>query len=316
MLKSALKLILRIFRRLTGAELILQNQRSILKKLDSQRYESGELKHLLLQTISLSKYSLQNADTVQKQPIYSRCAEIVSLLSPMDVSGGDYVRIGRDCDGGYVMLDNFLQVRVEAAYSFGISDDVSWDLDIANRSIDVFMYDHTINKLPKIHSRFNFYKLGITGSKAGENLKTFTELINDNNHIDSNSLILKMDIEGCEWDVFRETPIDLINKFSQIVIEFHGLLPYENNKNYENIIQVLRKINKTHQSIHVHANSMSTPLWIGDMVLPNLLEVTYIRRSDVANKLRSNTRRFPTCLDKPTIEGLPDIELGRFRHNK
>jgi hypothetical protein len=35
-----------------------------------------------------------------------------------------------------------------AAHSFGIAEDVSWDATIAERGMDVFMYEHTSDKLP------------------------------------------------------------------------------------------------------------------------------------------------------------------------
>jgi hypothetical protein len=69
-----------------------------------------------------------------------------------------YVRMGKKFDGGYVMLDSFNRQNVDAAYSFGIDNDVSWDLDMARRGIDVFMFDHTISKLPRDHTKFHFFK--------------------------------------------------------------------------------------------------------------------------------------------------------------
>ena len=67
----------------------------------------------------------------------------------MDVLGAKYRRVGRDFDGGYVMLDDFSSQKFDAAYSFGINDDVSWDEAMAALGMDIFMYDHTIEKLPK-----------------------------------------------------------------------------------------------------------------------------------------------------------------------
>ena len=93
------------------------------------------------------------------------------LLSPKEVVGKKLVRIGHDYDGGYVMVDD---IENCIAYSFGIADDVSWDLGMAYRGVDVYMYDHTIKKLPTQHERFHFFKNGICGENdRGENLKTF-----------------------------------------------------------------------------------------------------------------------------------------------
>ncbi len=87
------------------------------------------------------------------------------------------------------------------------------------------MYDHTIDKLPKYHSRFHFFKEGVTGDPDEAGLETLSNLLRRNGHQASQNLLLKMDIEGYEWAVFEETPSAVIGQFSQIVIELHGLNP-------------------------------------------------------------------------------------------
>ncbi len=289
-------------RRLLGTEQILKRQ---------EQQQQYQLKMLFILGNAL-KYSLADPEKVKTTTAYKRCAEIVSLLSPMDVKGQNYVRVGRDCDGGYVMLDDFQKEKVDAAYSFGIGGDASWDEAIANRGIDVFMFDHLIDRLPKRHLKFHYFKTGVTGYERGTNLKTLSELIAENGHATRKNLIMKMDVEGREWDIFKEAASEVIGQFSQLVVEFHGLSSAAYGQKHLSIVNVLKKINQTHQSIHVHANNISAPLWIGKLVLPDLLEVTYIRRADVKDKLIANIRQFPTEIDRPNFEGWPDLYLGNF----
>ena len=54
--------------------------------------------------------------------------------------------IGPKRDGGYVLMDDFHNISI--AYSFGIDGDVSFDAALAQKNIDIYMYDHTINSLP------------------------------------------------------------------------------------------------------------------------------------------------------------------------
>ena len=308
-MKAFLRALLRFGRRLLGTEQILQAQR---QQLEDQRRSFGELKQQLLKANSLLKYSLVDLEKVRASATYKRCAEIIALLMPRDVAGGSYVRVGRPFDGGYVMLDNFSADSVAAAYSFGISNDVSWDEAIAARAIDVFLFDHTIDGLPRQHPRFHFTKLGVTGYRSGKDLETLGGLLKQNAHAACDNLIMKMDIEGCEWDVLSAAPADVISRFSQIVLEFHGLCPAAPDPDYLAVVAVLKKINQTHQCVHVHANTNSDRLWIGDLVLPELLEVTYVRRADFQNQLVPNTRRFPTEIDQPTFANMPDFELDSF----
>jgi hypothetical protein len=301
--------ILHFFRRLLGTAQILQQQEQWQQK---QEWQQQQQQRALLMLGNMLKHSSAGLEKIKTTPTYKRCAGIISLLSPMDVKDGKFVRIGRSFDGGYIMLDNFQTEKIDAAYSYGINNDVSWDEDIANRGIDVFMFDHTIEQLPKHHPKFHFFKIGLTGHKKGANLNTLEECIAKNGHTRCRNLIMKMDIEGCEWDVFKEISADVLNQFSQIVVEFHNLSSAVYDQKESLITDVLKKINQTHQSIHVHANSALFPLWVGDLVIPELLEVTYIRRIDVKEKLIRNTREFPTEIDQPNLERLPDIYLGNF----
>jgi hypothetical protein len=289
------------FRRLLGTAQIQQQEQW------SHQYQQKAL----LTFWNALKYSLTDPEKVEITVANKRCAEIVSLLSPMDVKGGKYVRVGRDYDGGYIMLDGF-QKNTDAAYSFGIGNDVSWDEAIANRGIDVFMFDHNIDLMPKHHPKFHYFKTGVTGYRKGASLKTLGNLIIENGHSMCKNLIMKMDIEGCEWDIFEEVKSDVIDQFSQIIVEFHELTFTIYNQKYLPIVNVLKKINQTHQSIHVHANNINLPLWIGKLVLPTELEVTYIRRTEVKDRLVANTRQFPTEIDQPTVPSCPDIYLGSF----
>jgi hypothetical protein len=242
---------------------------------------------------------------------YHCCAEIVFLLSPKDVEGARYIRVGKDHDGGYVMVDDF-ERKIEAAYSLGVGDDVSWDEAIAERGIDVYLYDHTIKQLPREHPKFHYFKTGVTGCQKGQGLKPLEALIRGNGHPAFGNLILKMDVEGSEWNILKTLSSDVIGWFSQLIVEFHGLHRALDDASGYEVVEMLQKLNLTHQSVHVHGNNFSEARWVGDLVLPDVLEVTYVRRADFKDRLVQNKRQFPTVLDQPNDASLPDIYLGSF----
>jgi hypothetical protein len=301
--------IARTFRTLLGTEQVLnlleQQQQQLIKEFKAQQ-------HRLDRATSYLEFTAIDQARLRESNKFQNLHEIISLLAPKDIVGAKYRRVGRDYDGGYVMLDDFSSRKVDAAYSFGINDDVSWDEEIAEHGIDIYMYDHTIDKLPKYHSRFHFFKEGVTGDPDEAGLETLSNLLRRNGHQASQNLLLKMDIEGYEWAVFEETPSAVIGQFSQIVIELHGLNPNRSKEDLSQILAVLKKINLTHQSVHVHANGYSPIHWLGELALPTLLEVTYIRRADYADKFAPNSRTFPTELDQTTLPWLPDVPLGTF----
>ncbi len=299
--KTILKKIARIIQKLSGIESVLNKQKMILREIQDLRRKT-----------SLLEFAHIDEEKLRDSYKFKLFHQLIPLLSPMDISGAEYRRYGRNYDGGYVMLKDFSSRDTDAAYSFGIGGDVTWDEEIAALGIPVYMYDHTIKKLPKTNPLFHFFREGVTGNPDEKGLDTLSNFLRRNGHQESSRLLLKMDIEGYEWGVLDETPSSVIGQFTQILLELHGLNTSSSEEKVSKILAVLNKINKTHQSIHVHANGQTPVDYLGELTLPNDLEVTYIRRIDYADKFIPNARKFPTSIDQSTSRYLPDIPLGRF----
>jgi hypothetical protein len=231
---------------------------------------------------------------------------ILSLLRPMDVVGGRLVRKGRPFDGGYAMVDRGLEKVV--AYSLGVNDDVSWDLDMAQLGCQVYQYDHTIEALPVKHPSFHWSKIGIDATPSADGtLRPLADLIRENGHAKRRDLILKMDIEGFEWQVFAAMSGETIDQFSQIVIELH-MLALCADELQRRIIGVLEKLYRSHQPVHVHANNHGYFGFIGGVPIPDAVEVTYVRRVD--HHFAPCMRTFPDRIDMPCRRDIPDFFLG------
>ena len=236
-----------------------------------------------------------------------RARQILTLLKPRSVLGGSMIRVGRPNDGGYVMLEHAL--NNVPAYSIGISNDVSWDLEMVKRGCTIFQYDHTIERLPVEHDNFRWEKFGIAGAtSADRRLLSMEDLLERNNHIHNDNLILKMDAEGSEWDVLEKVANSTLGKFSQVIMELHCLERLGTTADYELIYFGLHKLAETHQLVHVHANNCGWLCVLGGVPLPSAVEVAYVRRSDhnfdVCHDL------FPTPLDMPCRADVADIYLG------
>ena len=236
--------------------------------------------------------------------------EIHELLHISQVKGFELTRIGRDYDGGYIMLDDFHEGGI--AYSFGISTDVSWDKDMASRGYDVFMYDHTIEGLPEENSRFHFFRQGISDTgEDSEQLKTLETLIKNNHHEDKRSMILKMDVEGAEWGFLENVSSEVLSQFDQMTFEIHGII---NHNNPEQVLEVLRKINKTHKLVHLHANNNGHYLSINHKNFCSLFEVSYVLR-DKYDFIDDYDVNLPIAIDQTNSKSLPEIELGRWNED-
>ena len=67
---------------------------------------------------------------------------IYHLILPKEVVGKKRILLGEKTDGCYVLLDDFENIKY--AYSFGINRNIQFDKALADKGIDVYMYDHTI----------------------------------------------------------------------------------------------------------------------------------------------------------------------------
>ena len=238
---------------------------------------------------------------------YYQCLHELLKISPVK---NKMCRLGRHGDGGYVMADTFHQGGI--AYSFGINDDVSWDEDMAKRGYHVYMYDHTIKTLPYERSEFHFYRCGIMSSPlVSPHMETLENLLHNNLHMDVNNMILKMDIEGAEWDVLANMNENILARFDQIVLEYHNLLEADEEKE-KLIFSALSKINSTHKLIHLHGNNMGNYMRLNDKVFPNALEATYVRKGFPRIIWSNSEINLPLDIDEPNDLCRPDLILGKW----
>jgi hypothetical protein len=243
--------------------------------------------------LNLLKYMTNNNDLKYKGPRNcliddpDRQLCIYHLLSPKKVDGKKRILLGEKGDGSYVILDDFDKIKI--AYSFGIFNKVQFDEELANRGIDVYMYDHTINSLPYTNSHFHWKKIGVRGKNTKDNnLKTLEELIIENNHIKENNMILKMDVEGAEWESLKDLPGKFLNKFKYILIEYHFLNPEAEGQLYYN---VLKKIHKYHQPFYFRCHMRNLIVNFGNNRICQYLEVSYVTRKN--NKFLKDDSIYP-----------------------
>ena len=219
--------------------------------------------------------------------------EIFSHLTPRKVIGFDKRRTGADEDGGYVMLDDFS--RVTQAYSLGISDDVSWDLDMAKLGIPVRQFDYSVDGPPVENPLFSFSKTKI-------------EKVEDLGLAGEPGQILKIDIEGFEWEFLANaSPVDLA-RFQQITGEFHDFDRYYEPEWQQAAVRAFRKLGETHQLIHLHGNNRSSNFNTGRFRLPIALELSYVLKSGYT--FEQTTESFPGPLDRPNDTSEPDFALN------
>lgn len=231
---------------------------------------------------------------------------LLKVMRPAE-DGPQLIRSGSDEDGGYLMLDDLSGCDI--AYSFGIADDVSWDKYMAARGFDVYMYDHTIQGLPEENEHFHWQKIGLAGIYREEQpeLRTLPMLLRDNGHEQARHMILKMDIEGAELEVFANLPAGFLKAFDQILLELHDMNDFDK---YEALEASLNCLNASHQLVHVHGNNCSPLAFCGGLVMPDVIECTYLSKEKY--KFQPDDTFYPDKLDQRNDWRWPDIMLGKW----
>jgi len=195
------------------------------------------------------------------------------------------VRLGKDFDGGYVIAD-IPNVNYSLLLACGICNDISFENDFLNKypNTTCYAYDGTINMLPQQNNKIIFVKKNI-GYENDNNITNLNDMIYENTGI-----FIKMDIEGSEIPWLKTLSNQQLNKFEQIVLEFH--FPFNDNEK-----NVFDKINKNHYLIHFHGNNCCGTRLHNDVIIPNVFECTYLHKKYFTSVPELNTDPIPGVLD-------------------
>lgn len=211
------------------------------------------------------------------------------------------IRLGKDYDGGYIICE-IPNIHYGLFISAGIDNDISFEENFCEKynKVTCYAFDGTINDIKFNNNNIKFIKKNI-GTINNDNITNLHSLI-DNNQ----SLFLKMDIEGAEFEWLESLTEEQLNKFSQLVIEFH----------YPRSINVFRKINKLFYLVHFHGNNFCGYGYINNIPVPNVFECTYVNKKYMTIEPKLNTKTLPIELDMKNVKELIDhyIDYPPFVH--
>lgn len=169
---------------------------------------------------------------------------------------------------------------------------------MADRGMHVYCYDPTIIELPEAYEGLEFYRIGIAGDDDVKNRMLLMKAILENNkHEKNNNLILKMDVEGAEWDFLSKTSSEILAMFTQMTFELHDLTNMENR---EKVIAALENIRETHDPVWIHANNVGGVECANGITIPRLLEITFALKEKY--ELQDGIYHCPIKLDLPNVD--------------
>jgi hypothetical protein len=255
-------------------------------------------------------------DSVSKSTVIPKRTKSLFRLFRICAHCNHFERLGEDGDGGYLTcMDHHASNPPVAAFSFGIAPYDKWS-EHAVTSLgvqNVFQYDCTIEAPSVECPRCHFFKKCIRGSDQltanRSHTWTLQEAIDNTDHQNAadDSLIMKMDIEGSEWDALKEASKKTLKKFKQITIEYHGLDVKADHDKY--IMSQMNLKFSGFEPVHLHGNNYQGMFTEGDYSLPKVLEVTYLRVPGAKRCVADQQFHSLNSPNNPFAEELPAARL-------
>jgi hypothetical protein len=238
-----------------------------------------------------------------------------SALQPVALKGCELQRFGEPNDGGYLVCANLLP-GAESVYSYGISGydklgcDLSTKLQAAVHRYDCF--NTTDPPCPTGKAVFHAECVGATREVSdGRTFDTVENQVRANGDT-GRRLIVKMDIEGAEWDSLLAVSDDQLSRIDQLIMELHigrhrSPIPFVPPVPIveDRYVQLLDKIKATFHVANLHFNNASCvdgfdpfPSYAVEVLFVNkrLAEIDPTAKAPVPNPLdRPNVPNSPEC---------------------
>lgn len=195
---------------------------------------------------------------------------LLAELQPVALTNCELKRFGEANDGGYVLCANLLG-SVQAGYSYGISGYDGWGCQVSRElKIKVHQYDcFELDEPVCPGGATTFHAECVAGEPwtDGDRLFDTPEHQIARNGDARRQLVVKIDVEGAEWDTFLETPDSVFDQIDQVAIEFHGA----NRRRYA---KAIAKLKRHFYVANLHFNNYSCtaglepfPAWAYEVLL-------------------------------------------------
>ncbi len=253
------------------------------------------------------------------------------FLKPYNVDINNLIRIGPNSDGGYVIHKDSIHLT-KKIITCGLSDDWKFEKNFTqlNKNCSIIAYDHTVDKdfwyqrfkkdlihffllkklrWKKIIKIFDYidyrkffdnknkhYLKKVVKNSIKENEISLHEILQNVNEI-----ILKIDVEGSEYDILSDITKNS-KKIISLIIEFHDI-----KRNLDKIENFIIE-NKLLKLIHIHGNNWKD---IDSNGNPNDIELTFVNidRINVANEKSEKNYPIPG-IDYKNFKRKEDIKLN------
>lgn len=175
------------------------------------------------------------------------------MLQPVALSNCELQRFGEPHDGGYLMCANLLR-EVQSGYSYSIAGYDKWGCDISRGlGIPVHQYDCFNTQRPECTDGTTVFHEECVGAVTRTHeSRAFDTIANQfaKNGDAGRRIVMKIDVEGAEWESFAQTPDATLALIDQLAVEFHGVKDAR-------MRGVVEKLKGHFHVAHIHFNNFS-----------------------------------------------------------
>ncbi len=232
-------------------------------------------------------------------------AALIKRLHPI-ASSTALIRLGPTGDGGYLVPDDLS--GIPACFSPGVNTISGFEKDCANLGMQVFLADHSVDGPALSHEKFRFTKKYV-GATTSDQVMTMDDWVDASLPQGNSDLLLQMDIEGCEYETILCMSSKLMQRWRVMIVEFHDIEILWSKPFYRLASKAFEKILQTHTCVHIHPNNYAGSLNKQGLMIPSVMEFTFLRNDRVTNA--SFAQCFPHPLDQHNDFDNPHLVLPR-----
>lgn len=228
---------------------------------------------------------------------------LIQRLRPMRTEH-PLVRLGAEGDGGYLVPDDL--EGVVACFSPGVAREASFERALLARGARCFLADASVSQPPLQDARVDFERKHL-GVIDDEHTLTMDQWLS---RAPDGDLLLQMDIEGAEYSVLLATTPDALRRFRIIVVEVHQLDGLFDRGRFRFFASFFRKLLHDFHVVHLHPNNRGVRVSGRVVTVPELLELTLLRRDRASELCPVKVGELPHPLDRPNVRDAPELTLS------
>lgn len=184
---------------------------------------------------------------------------LFDMLRPVALANCRLERFGESHDGGYLMCGNLL-TGARSGYSYGISGYDKWGCDVSTKlNVTVHQYDCFNTTRPSCpEGRTVFHAECVGATQKTEEGRLFDTLTSQfaKNRDHTKRIVMKIDVEGAEWDSLLSAPDETLTRIDQMAVELHWLRDEKSRWiQTDKYVRVVRRLKQFFEVGHIHFNN-------------------------------------------------------------